>query len=174
MRTAPADNSVSPGNTGLDPLDSLDIMALVAWPDADNGESDLTELPSHKEPEDDVFSHKDDSEEYDDYNRKRPTHGRNWRGDDDFDDNNLLKDDDEIERERKERENRRQREEEKERRRKEKGDIKLNDDTIDEPDEEPYTEPENGGRFGGLRSIITRIGKGFIGNKSPEDIDDDF
>lgn len=174
VRTAPADNSVSPGNTGLDPLDSLDIMALVAWPDADNGESDLTELPSRKEPEDDVFSHKDDSEEYDDYNRKRPTHGRNWRGDDDFDDNNLLKDDDKIEREREEREKRRRHEEEKERRRKEKGEIKLNKGNIDKPENEPDTDPDNGGRFGRLRNIITSLGKGFMGNKGPQDIDDDL
>lgn len=171
VRTAPADNRVSPGNTGVDPIDSLDIMSLIAWPLADDDADCLSELPKA------AATATDADTDYLDDPRYRTSAGTTtrttggWRTDDDLDDDNLLRDDDEVERKRRDEEERRRREEERLRRRREQN--KSTNGLIDEEEEEyPEDETEHSSRFGKLRDWVTGIGKGFIGSRGPEDIDD--
>ena len=168
VRIAPADHSVSPGDTGIDPVDSLDIMALTAWPvpEAD-GESDLTEVAVPRRPVEE-----EDEEVYTSprvYNPRKAANNAGWRAREALDDENLLKDDDDVEREQEARQARAKRDADKERRRRESRSTtaEIDDDFDDEDDRD-----EGPGRFSGLRAFVTKLGKGFMGTRGPEDIDD--
>lgn len=167
VRIAPADNSVCPGDTGVDPIDSLDIMALVAWPLPEAEDSDLTALPEPK-PAQRYDTGISDYDEFSGYDPRRAADNARWRAQDDLNGDNLLKDDDEVERQRQMREERLRRAAEKERERRavRTTTTEIDEDLTDEPD------PSEEGRFSGLRGFITRLGKGFIGNRGPEDIDE--
>lgn len=71
VRIAPADNSVRPGNTEADPVDSLDVMALAAWPLPQAQGSDLTEIPARDE-EDPHATITVDTREIDEYSGYDP------------------------------------------------------------------------------------------------------
>lgn len=158
VRIAPADNSVRPGATGADPVDSLDIMALASWPVFDD-ESDLTEIPAVAPPVD------DDTTDYD-YGRQPFDDRRaasNARGRRDINENDLLSDDpdddDFYHKEIKKKKNKTPRP------------TPPDDDKIEEEEEEGDT-TDTGSRFGGMRRFISKLGRGFIGTQGPDDIDE--
>lgn len=168
VRIAPADHSVSPGDTGIDPVDSLDIMALTAWPvpEAD-GESDLTEveLPRRRTVEE------DESDEYPrTYDPRKAANNAGWRAREALDDDNVLKDDDEVESELQGRQKRAERDAQRQQRRRDTRNITTDIDDDDEDDDSGKA--GDTGRYSGLRALITKIGNNFMGTKGPDDIDD--
>lgn len=153
VRLAPADNSVRPGTTGADPVGSLDIMALAAWPVAEFEGSDLSELPETKTAGDtrDTF---DDyhSNGYDDYS-------------DEEDDERLLEDDPEDEDDNYRPKKKPRKEEKKKPKTKP---VEVYDEELDEEEEEE----EGTGRFGWLRRKMQKFGHAVIGTPGPEDMDE--
>ena len=167
VRIAPADNSVRPGNTGADPVDSLDIMALTAWAAGDT-ESDLTDLPA---PAGEHTYTDEEEEPADDYrttvDRRRVGESARRRRDIDIDDNDLLTDDpDDDDDDAYVRRSEKKKKKVKEPRRRDE----LTDDMDDE--EEGADIPDTGSRFGGMRRFISKLGRGIIGTPGPDDIDE--
>lgn len=163
VRTAPADNRVRPGTTGADPITSLDIMALAAWPAGVDG-SDLTALPetapARAAEEEDPYGH-DSMPERNPYEQGyRPGRGYDHRSyDDDPDDPDILADDpddDDYE----------------ERDRRGSGKKKKHYDEPDDDDFEDDRGKRKSGTFGGLRRLMTKFGQQVIGTTGPEDMDD--
>ncbi|MDE6160543.1 MAG: hypothetical protein K2F77_02665 [Muribaculaceae bacterium] len=152
VRVAPADNSVRPGRTGLDPIDALDIMALIAWPVADN-DSDLTEpakAPIQAEPE-----YENPEEEYGGYDPQRAANAARRRGEE-LDDSDVLKDDPDDD----------FHENTGKRKWSDKNDKKKESEPIgDDPD-------EGEGGFSGLRRFMSKFTHAIIGTQGPQDIDD--
>jgi len=162
VRLAPADNSVRPGATGADPVDNLDIMALAAWPVPEAIGSDLTELPEVKNiPE---INTPDENDEYNAYDPHRAAAAARVRGESDLDDDRLLIDDPDPEE---------QPYKQTKYSDKKHGNKKKPENTTDLIDENENEYPEEGSsRFSGMRRLISRIGRGFIGTTGPEEIDE--
>lgn len=160
VRVAPADNSVSPGDTEADPVDCLDIMALTAWPVADD-DSDLTEIPQQAADTDTC----EPDDEYEAYDSRRAEETARGRRDAELDDEDVLSDDpddpDDF--------YSRKRRNEKKKTKAPKKPVVTTDEIDDEEDDEPET---TGSRFKGMKQRITQLGKLFIGTTGPEDIDD--
>lgn len=163
VRIAPADNSVRPGTTGADPVDSLDIMALAAWPVFDN-ESDLTDIPAVDDPA--IDDHNEYEQPFDDPRIAGNTRGRRGR---DIDDSELLSDDpddDDYYSNRGHGEDKKKKKVKTPRRPDNfTGDIDDDEDTDGDTD-------DNGSRFGSMRRFISKIGRGIIGTQGPDDIDE--
>ena len=156
-----------PGNTGADPVDSLDIMALTAWAAGDT-ESDLTDLPA---PAGEHTYTDEEEEPADDYrttvDRRRVGESARRRRDIDIDDNDLLTDDpDDDDDDAYVRRSEKKKKKVKEPRRRDE----LTDDMDDE--EEGADIPDTGSRFGGMRRFISKLGRGIIGTPGPDDIDE--
>jgi hypothetical protein len=162
VRIAPADNSVRPGNTEADPVDSLDIMALAAWPLPQAQGSDLTEIPARDEedPHATITVDTREIDEYSGYDPRRAAAAARARRERDIDEDNVLDDDpdDDNDRSRTRDKKRKQR--------------RPAEETTDNIDEDESYEEEHASRFGGMRRFISRIGRGFIGTTGPEDIDE--
>ncbi len=166
VRIAPADNSVRPGNTEADPVDSLDIMALAAWPLPQAQGSDLTEIPARDEedPHATITVDTREIDEYSGYDPRRAAAAARARRERDIDEDNVLADDpdddfdDDNDRSRTRDKKRKQR--------------RPAEETTDDIDEDESYEEEHASRFGGMRRFISRIGRGFIGTTGPEDIDE--
>ena len=165
VRTAPADNRVRPGTTGADPITSLEIMALAAWPAGVDG-SDLSALPEtapeRPAEDEDPYGHDAVEERYQPgYRNPRGYDRRRYDDESDSDDvlNDDPDDDDDYEEER--------------RPKRPKG-GKSTKQYVD-PDYDNYDEDNGknkGGRFKGLRRLMTNFGKTVIGTTGPEDMDD--
>lgn len=166
VRIAPADNSVRPGNTEADPVDSLDVMALAAWPLPQAQGSDLTEIPARDEedPHATITVDTREIDEYSGYDPRRAAAAARARRERDIDEDNVLADDpdddfdDDNDRSRTRDKKRKQR--------------RPAEETTDDIDEDESYEEEHASRFGGMRRFISRIGRGFIGTTGPEDIDE--
>ena len=166
VRIAPADNSVRPGNTGADPVDTLDIMALTAWPLA-IGDSDLTALPD-KPADDDTADKNDESDNFGHiYDPRKASAAARARANDEIDDEDVLRDDPDDDDPDEHYERHRRHDE----RKKHKAHKPKPDDDGDFMDGEDEVE-EGGSRFGGLRSFITRFGQKIIGTPGPDEIDE--
>ena len=166
VRIAPADNSVRPGNTGADPVDTLDIMALTAWPLA-IGDSDLTALPD-KPADDDTADKNDESDNFGHiYDPRKASAAARARANDEIDDEDVLRDDPDDDDPDEHYERHRRHDE----RKKHKAHKPKPNDDGDFMDGEDEVE-EGGSRFGGLRSFITRFGQKIIGTPGPDEIDE--
>ncbi|MDE6286792.1 MAG: hypothetical protein K2L99_07345, partial [Muribaculaceae bacterium] len=163
VRTAPADNRVRPGNTGADPITSLEIMALAAWPAGVDG-SDLTALPEtapeRPAKDEDPYGHDRDDDNDTPYER---AYDRRRYDPDDADDETLLEDDpddDDYEDDRRHR----------------PGNVKKKKQQYVEPDDDEFDEGRNksngNGRFSGLRKFMKNFGDAMLGTTGPENMDD--
>ena len=162
VRVAPADNSVRPGRTDLDPIDALDIMSLIAWPVATQ-DSDLTELPAAPAVAENVYEEPED--EYRGYDTRRMADGARARRDEDLDDSNVLNDDPDDP----DFEDLRSKKKTKRNKKREQEPDYDNETGEDDGDDNG---DDNGGRFGGLRSFMSKFTHAIIGTQGPQDIDD--
>lgn len=162
VRLATADNSVRPGATGATPVADIDIMALAAWP-AGCADSDLTE-PATAAMADDTA----DDADYDPYDPRRAAASARARRGAELDDESVLDDDpDDFEEE-----NAPARRRDKKKIRRQEPETTEDMDDDDDADYDGKDTATGKSRFEGLRNLVSRLGRGFIGETGPDDIDD--
>ena len=158
VRIATADNSVTPGATGIEPVDGLDILALAAWPLALT-DSDMTEKPAAPIIVDEP---NDEPDEYKGYDSNRVADTMRTRRSN-IDDEDLLlddpDDDDEVNHRRKPK-----------KQRKPKPEPEELTDEIDDADD--YSDGSRRGFFGRIADAVSKLGRGCVGEPGPDEIDE--